>query len=191
MSTFIKAKGFDAGLLTFLEPRHVIATNYVIPIRYDDCRLNVQLPRCTVCSSVYELAGKFYIDIMTPHDSVLMTFLTSIASEVKAHLKTLAAYQLHNSVYMDHVTRLTEGTQNDVFHSLRLKVPRLGQNFATNVTDAHDVRKIVTDLRVGSSVLCIVSIDNCYSMNGQAGVVLNATDVKIMDGVGRPSKPSE
>lgn len=185
MSAIIKAKGFEPRLVTFDAPKHVIGNNYVIPIKYDDCSLHVQFPRCVVCTSVYESHGKFYIDVMAPQGSVMITFMKSMASIMKTHMQSLSEYNLHNTVFNDHVLRLTESTDNELFYSIRLKVPRQGQNFQATVTDSKGSNRSITDMKAGSSVLCIVSVDNCYSMQGNSGFSLNVTNVRIMDGAPR------
>ena len=182
MSAIIKAKGFEPSLVAFSAPKHVIGNNYVIPLKYDDCSLHVQFPRCVVCTSVYESHGRFYIDVMAPQSSVLISFMKSMSQRIKAHMKTLVEYNLHNTVFNDHILRLTESTDNEVFYSIRLKVPRLGQNFQPVVTDSQGKSRLVTDMKTGSSVLCIVSVDNVYSMQGTSGFSLNVTNIRIMDG---------
>lgn len=182
MTTIIKAKGFTPELVTFLQPKHVIDSNYVIPIMYDDCVLQVQLPRCVVCNAVYESHGKFYIDVMTPFRSVLMSFVDGLSKRIAEHMKTLTEYNLNNAVIHDHVNRLTTSDDKELFYSLRLKVPRIGQAFQAKITDTSGESKIVTDVKAGSSILCIVSVENCYCMAGRAGFALNASNIKLMDG---------
>ena len=185
MSAIIKAKGFEPHLVAFGTPKHVIGNNYVIPIKYDDCSLQVQFPRCVVCTSVYESRGKFYVDVMAPQSSVLISFMKSMSRLIKTHMKTLVDYNLHNTVFNDHILRPTESTDNELFYSIRVKVPRLGQNFQAVVTDSQGNSRLVTDMKTGSSVLCIGSVDNIYSMQGTTGFSLNLTKVRIMDGTRR------
>ena len=182
MSAIIKAKVFESRHLTFGVPKHIIGSNYILTVLYDGCKLHVQLPRCVVSNSMYELAGKFYLDVMASQESVLISFVRSIAARIGQHLNTLTEYNLHEAVFTDHVTRLTQGNDNEVFCSMRLKLPRQGGQFQCAVTDANGAAKCVTDIRTGSSILCIVSIDNVYSMGGNASFNMVVTDVKIMDG---------
>lgn len=182
MSAIIKAKVFESRHLSFGVPKHVIGSNYVVSVMYDGCKLHVQLPRCVVSNSMYEIAGKFYLDVMASQDSVLITFVRSMAARIAQHLQTLTQYNLQAAVFTDHVTRLTQNNDNEVFCSMRLKLPRQGGQFQCSVTDASGVPKCVTDIRTGSSVLCIVSIDNAFSMGGNASFNMIVTDVKIMDG---------
>jgi hypothetical protein len=181
MSAVIKAKGFDPELVTFDMPKHVISNNYIIPIKYDQCHLHVQLPRCIVCTSVYESHGKFYMDVMAPQNSVLMCFTKSMSNCIKQHMLSLARYNLQNTIFKDHILRLTKGADNELFFSIRLKIPRQGQNFQATTTDSVGNNKLITDIKTGSSVLCIVSIDSCYSMQGSSGFNLNVTNVRIMN----------
>ena len=168
--------------MTFSAPKHVIGNNYVIPLKYDDCSLHVQLPRCVVCTSVYESHGKFYMDVMAPKSSIMVSFMKSMARIIKQHMQSLSQYNLHNTVFNDHVLRLTESTDKELFYSIRLKIPRQGNNFQATVTDSRGSDRLITDIKTGSSVLCIVSIDNLYSMQGNSGFSLNVLNVRIMDG---------
>ena len=66
MSFVSKVKNFDVNRVVVGAPVHVIDKNYVLNTRYindgQQFPLRVQIPTTTVCNSLYETNGKFYID---------------------------------------------------------------------------------------------------------------------------------
>lgn len=182
MTTVVKAKLFDPSQMSFAKPKHIISNSYVVPLMYDGCKLMVQLPRTTISNAMYEVAGKFYFDILTPQNSVLAGFVRSISHRMKEQLRMLTEYNLHLPMFNDHITRVSESTDNEVFCSIRIKIPRQGNQFQCDVTNVEGRRLCVTDLKPGGSILCIVSIENIYAMGDAASFHMNAVQLKVMDG---------
>lgn len=174
MTTLIKAKSFDTARVSFEAPKHILANNFIIPLRYDGHLLAVQLPRTVVRCEPYDAASKWYIDLMTPRYSALHTFVAALARQVRARTASLRGADGADAHFADNITAIGDG-----FVSLRLKLPRRGNVYQTDVVDADGKRLTPFDLKPGMVALCICSIESAYCLDDKSGFALNLTTVRV------------
>ena len=182
-SSVVKAKNFDPAMLHFERAQWILGGNYVIGVRYNRQRMQLQLPRVTVQRAPYEEGAKFYIDVITPESSTLVEFMRSFGRAVREHAAVNTAIGMHMAQWEDHMQRVNSSRTGDVFCSFRLKLPRKGHQFQVRVSDdTGRCTRPVTDIGTGSVVLCLANIENIYFINGTLGVYLNCSEIRIMRG---------
>ena len=177
----IKAKHFCVDQLTFERPQPIIGRSYVIGVRYDDVHLMVQMPRCVVSRDLYEIDGKHYIDVLVSQSSALFNFIRDMNAKVCQHVGTLQEYNLHDHILSDHITKMSR-TADEIFYSIRIKIPKKGSQFQTKFTSEGRGPTCVADVKVGSTLLIVVHIDNVYCVNGFVGYHMLMKEARLVNG---------
>ena len=178
--TTIKAKSLDESKIGFHAPMHILGGNYTIPVVYEESKLQLQLPRCTVLRAVYAVDGKHYMDILVKQNSVTACMVQKLQRSAQHHLLTLADYNMHNCEVHSHMSIVSRDAEG-VYYALRLKLPRIGQRYQVRVTNSAGILSPITHLENGASILVVAVMESIYCINGIGGFYLNVKEIKICE----------
>ena len=111
-----KAKEFDAKRVN-LGPNVPVGVGYYSQrVMYDGAALCVQLPPMLVSRGMYQRKGRFFINVLVPHDSVTFRFVNSLNTAVQGTLPIVRTTQDNTGTYKHLRLRVTlpplvEGTE--------------------------------------------------------------------------------
>ena len=134
----IKAKDFDAKRVTLGPNVPVGVGNYSQRVLYDGAPLRVQLPPMVVSKCMYQIRGKFCINVLLPEESVTSQFVNSVNTAIQGVSPICRTTQDHTGAYYAHLR-------------LRVSLPPLiaGTDGLHHAKVGHSIRAIATVAFVG------------------------------------------
>lgn len=83
----IKAKSFEPSLVTLGNPERITDRLFVRAVFYNGAQpLVVQLPPIVVSRGLYEMCGKWFVDVLVPYNTVLNSFLNCLNAALNGTL---------------------------------------------------------------------------------------------------------
>jgi hypothetical protein len=171
----VKAKNFDTSNLSLGTPQRIMqGQHFSIPIEYDgDDNVMIQLPRCQVAESIYEVGGKFYCEIVIPTRGVVNAKYFDIAFRIE---NLLSNYHRTGGpcTFLGHIRHMraekAQAAHASIQYScLRLKLPKNKSQILTEVQNETGSKLSLKEVVKGATILPIVSLENAYIVNNTLG----------------------
>ena len=102
-----KAKDFDAKRVTLGANVPVGVGNYSQRVLYNDGPLQVQMGPMIVSKCMYEKRGRFYVNVLVPHESVTFRFVNSLNTAIHGVSPICRTTQDHTGAYYHIRLRVT------------------------------------------------------------------------------------
>lgn len=170
--TVTKAKAVDKGLMTLGSPNRVVDRNYTIPLRYDMDNFSVQIPRTYILRSVYEVNGKFFIDLAMMKYGAFDQVNKMLSDTCDSVVNSM-------SLFENHVSCNNSVKVHDDVYRVRVKLPKNGSSFLSRIWQDNE-EVTVYKLHESYQVICILDVDCFYTTGKEISFNFLLKECKIL-----------